>query len=87
MSESGSEFVGYDVRDNIAWARLNHGKANALSAEVLTALDRCLTLAEANTAVGALCITGKPGFLTGGFDEVGDHNIIQRNHESQHHAC
>lgn len=68
MSESGSEFVGYEVRDNVAWARLDHGKANALSAEVLTALDRCLTIAEDDAAVGALCITGKPGFLTGGFD-------------------
>ncbi len=68
MSESGSGFVGYTVRDNIAWARIDHGKANALSFEVLTALDACLTLAENDTAVGALCITGKPGFLTGGFD-------------------
>jgi enoyl-CoA hydratase len=68
VSESGSDFVGYEVRDSIAWARIDHGKANALSFEVLTALDVCLTLAENDTAVGALCITGKPGFLTGGFD-------------------
>lgn len=68
MSESGSDFVGYEVRDNVAWARIDHGKANALSFEVLTALDACLTLAENDAAVGALCITGKPGFLTGGFD-------------------
>lgn len=68
MSESGSDFVGYEVRDNVAWARIDHGKANALSFEVLSALDACLTLAENDDAVGALCITGKPGFLTGGFD-------------------
>ena len=68
MSESGSEFVTYEVRDNVAWARIDHGKANALSFEVLAALDACLTHAEADDAVGALCITGKPGFLTGGFD-------------------
>ena len=65
---SGSEFVGYEVRDNVAWARIDHGKANALSFEVLGALDTCLTVAENDAAVGALCITGKPGFLTGGFD-------------------
>ena len=39
-----------------------------MSFEVLAALDTCLTLAENDAAVGALCITGKPGFLTGGFD-------------------
>ena len=65
---SGSEFVGYEVRDDVAWARIDHGKANALSFEVLGALDTCLTVAENDSAVGALCITGKPGFLTGGFD-------------------
>ncbi len=68
MSESGSEFVTYEVRDDVAWARIDHGKANALSFEVLAALDACLTHAEGDDAVGALCITGKPGFLTGGFD-------------------
>jgi enoyl-CoA hydratase len=67
-SQSGSEFVGYAVEDGVAWARIEHGKANALSFEVLAALDQCLTLAENDPAVGALCITGKPGFLTGGFD-------------------
>ncbi len=68
MSGSGSAFVAYEVRDNVAWARIDHGKANALSFDVLRALDTCLTRAEDDDAVGALCITGKPGFLTGGFD-------------------
>ena len=68
MSESGSEFVTYEVRDTVAWVRIDHGKANALSFEVLAAIDTCLSHAEADAAVGALCITGKPGFLTGGFD-------------------
>src|SRR3954451_22975101 len=68
MSESGTEFVTYDVRDGVAWARIDHGKANALSFNVLGGLDRCLDAAEADDAVGALVITGTPGFLTGGFD-------------------
>ena len=68
MSDSGSESVTYEVRDNVAWVRIDHGKANALSFEVLAALDTCLSDAEADDAIGALCITGKPGFLTGGFD-------------------
>jgi enoyl-CoA hydratase len=68
MSESGTEFVRYEVRDGVAWARIDHGKANALSFDVLGGLDTCLSVAENDPAVGALVITGKPGFLTGGFD-------------------
>jgi enoyl-CoA hydratase len=68
MPDSGTELVGYDVRDGVAWARIDNGKANALSFDVLAGLDRCLTLAEEDAAVGALVITGTPGFLTGGFD-------------------
>lgn len=68
VSDTGSEFVSYEVRDNVAWARIDNGKANALSFEVVEALGTSLTLAENDAAVGALCITGTPGFLTGGFD-------------------
>ena len=68
MSDSGTEPVTYDVRDGVAWARIDNGKANALSFDVLGGLDRCLTRAEEDAAVGALVITGTPGFLTGGFD-------------------
>ena len=68
MSESGTDLVSYDVRDGVAWARISNGKANALSFDVLGGLDRCLTLAEEEASVGALVITGTPGFLTGGFD-------------------
>ncbi len=68
MNESGSDLVGYEVREGVAWAHISNGKANALSFEVLEALGTCLTLAESDAAVGALCLTGTPGFLTGGFD-------------------
>jgi enoyl-CoA hydratase len=68
MPDSDPELVTYDVRDGVAWARIDNGKANALSFDVLGGLDRCLTRAEEDAAVGALVITGTPGFLTGGFD-------------------
>jgi enoyl-CoA hydratase len=68
MAETGTEFVSYDVRDGVAWARIDNGKANALSFDVLAGVDRCLTFAEEAADVGALVITGTPGFLTGGFD-------------------
>lgn len=63
-----TELVTYETRENVAWARMDHGKANALSFEVLAGLDAALTRAEEDPAVGALVVTGKPGFLTGGFD-------------------
>jgi len=68
MTETGTELVTYDVRDGVAWARIDHGKANALSFDVLAGLDRGLTAAEESDDVGALVVTGTPGFLTGGFD-------------------
>lgn len=63
-----TDLVTYETRENVAWARMDHGKANALSFEVLAGLDAALTRAEEDPAVGALVVTGKPGFLTGGFD-------------------
>ena len=61
--------VTYEVRDRIAIARIENGKANVLSPEVVGLLDDCLTSAEsAGSDVGDLVITGTPGFLTGGFD-------------------
>jgi len=74
MSESGTDLVSYDVRDGVAWARISNGKANALSFDVLGGLDRCLTLAEEEASVGALVITGTPGFLTGG--ATGDIKLV-----------
>jgi len=68
MTQTGTELVTYEVRDGVAWARMDHGKANALSFDVLAGLDRALTMAEADDEVGALVVTGTPGFLTGGFD-------------------
>jgi len=71
MSEGSAshDLVSYEVRDRIAIAHLDNGKANVLSPEVVGMLDDCLTRAEgAGDDVGALVIAGTPGFLTGGFD-------------------
>ena len=70
MADAVSEFVTYEVVERIAIVRIDHGKANTLSSEVVAALDAALTRAEeaGPEAVGAMLITGKPGFLSGGFD-------------------
>lgn len=65
-----AEPVRYEVRERVALATIDNGKANVLSPEVVAALDECLTRAEeaGPDQVGALVIAGQPGFLTGGFD-------------------
>jgi enoyl-CoA hydratase/carnithine racemase len=67
MSE---ELVSYDVRDRIAHVTIDNGKANALSPDVIAALDDALSRAEdaGDAEVGALLITGTPGMFSGGFD-------------------
>jgi enoyl-CoA hydratase len=61
--------VSWDVRDRIAHVVVRNGKANALSPDVIAALDAALTRAEdAGDDVGAMLVTGTPGMLSGGFD-------------------
>ena len=62
--------VRYELRDRIARVTIDHGKANTLSTAVVAALDAALTRAEqaGPDEVGAMLITGKPGFLSGGFE-------------------
>jgi len=64
------DLVGYEVRDGVAVASIDNGKANALSPAVLAELDACLTRAEeaGPSEVGALVVTGRPGIFSGGFD-------------------
>jgi enoyl-CoA hydratase len=64
------EVVLYDVRDRIAHVTIANGKANALSPDVIAALDAALTRAEdaGEEQVGVMLITGAPGMFSGGFD-------------------
>jgi enoyl-CoA hydratase len=64
------DVVNYEVRDRVAHVTITNGKANALSPDVIAALEDALTRAEAvgPEEVGALCITGTEGMLSGGFD-------------------
>jgi enoyl-CoA hydratase len=64
------ELVEYVVRDRIAHVTIRNGKANALSPDVIAALDAALTRAEEapEDEVGALLVTATPGMFSGGFD-------------------
>ena len=64
------ELVSYGVRDRIAHVTIDNGKANALSPDVIAALDDALSRAEdaGDAEIGALLITGTSGMFSGGFD-------------------
>lgn len=59
--------VTYELRDRIAVISIDDGKANALSFEVLAAIDAGLDRAEADGA-GAVLLAGRTGMFSGGFD-------------------
>src|SRR5689334_25168099 len=67
---TSEEVVHYEVSDRIAHVNIDNGKANALSPDVLTAIDAALTRAEdaGPEEVGAIVISGRDGMFSGGFD-------------------
>ena len=58
--------VLYEPRDTVALLRMDDGKANALSYEMMDALDEALTRAEKEAA--AVVLTGRVGRFCAGFD-------------------
>lgn len=60
------ELVQYDVEDGIATLRIDDGKRNALSPQVLQALYAALDRAE--TAGAAVILTGREDVFSAGFD-------------------
>ncbi|HJV53713.1 MAG TPA: crotonase/enoyl-CoA hydratase family protein [Noviherbaspirillum sp.] len=61
-----SELVAYQLADGIATLTLNNGKVNAISPDVIAALNQALDRAEEDKAV--VILTGQPGVLSGGYD-------------------
>ena len=55
-------------RDGVLVATLDHGKANAVSMDVVDALHAALDEVESDAELRSLVITGRPGMLSGGFD-------------------
>ena len=62
-----ADSVAYELRDGVAIISLDDGKANALSFDVLAAINEGLDRGEADGA-GAVLIAGRPGMFSGGFD-------------------
>ncbi|KKA07514.1 enoyl-CoA hydratase [Pseudomonas ogarae] len=61
-----SDLIAYHLEDGIATLTLNNGKVNAISPDVIAALNAALDQATADRAV--VIITGQPGILSGGYD-------------------
>ncbi len=58
--------VQYTTADNYAIIKIENGKVNAISHEVIDALNACLDKAEAEER--AVILTGQDGILSGGYD-------------------
>lgn len=61
-----SELVSFDWHADVAVLRMDDGKANALSPEMLGALDAALARAEREAK--AVVLAGRPGRFSAGFD-------------------
>jgi enoyl-CoA hydratase len=62
------ERIRYERKDGVGLVTLDDGKANAMQGEFIEALGRLLDSAEKDAEVGALVLTGRPGFFSAGLD-------------------
>lgn len=61
-----TELLDYLLEDGVATLTLNNGKVNAISPEVISALNSALDRAAQDRAV--VILTGQPGILSAGYD-------------------
>ena len=61
-----NEFVQYDLKDQVATIRIDDGKRNALSPEVLREIYQALDRAESDKAL--VILTGRDSVFSAGFD-------------------
>src|SRR5258708_19737840 len=61
-----SALISYQLNDSVATIRMDDGKVNLMSVEMLSALNGALDRAAADRAV--VVLTGTPGVFSAGFD-------------------
>ena len=66
MTETTSPSVSYELTGDVAVVRLDDGKVNVLSHEIISALHESLDRAEREAR--AVVMAGRPGKFTAGFD-------------------
>ena len=60
--------LSIERRGPVTIAHIDDGKANALSPDLVAAINAALDDAEADESTGALVLHGRPGVFSGGFD-------------------
>ncbi len=63
-----SAAVTTERRDGVLVVHLDDGKANALSFEVIAAINAAIDVAEADGEIRAIVVHGRPGKFSAGFD-------------------
>ena len=63
-----AEVLTVERRGDVAILHIDDGKANALSPELIGAIQAAIRDAEADDAVGAVVLHGRPGRFSAGFD-------------------
>ncbi len=63
-----SEFVDVTEHGRVLEVRIDSGKGNPISFEVIAALNEVLDTFEKSESHGSLVISGQPGIFSGGFD-------------------
>ncbi len=68
MSDEAAAALTVERVGRVMVLHLDDGKANALSFELIAAIDAAVTEAEADDDIGAVVVHGRPGRFSGGFD-------------------
>ncbi len=72
------EFLSYETQGSVATIRLNNGKVNAISPELITEFNQALDQAERDHSI--VIMTGRPGLFSAGYDL----KVLQASQESAH---
>lgn len=65
---TGHDGVRVETDGDVLIVHLDDGKANALSADVITAISAAIDRAESDDSIGAVVLHGRPGRFCAGFD-------------------
>ncbi len=68
MTEHQQQVVSVSVEGPVAVARIDDGKANAITHSMIASLHGALDRAAADDGVGAVAMIGRPGKFSAGFD-------------------
>jgi len=73
------EYLKLDIRENVAYLMMKHGKANALNSEMIRELKDALEIVQNDERIGGLILYGQEGFFSAGLDLIAlyDYDKVQ----------